>query len=81
MSESLDLCFMPPLILLIVNAHNQKGSSLTREEVESIRDAGVCIALPAGSSRSMAEKRGYEDFSAENVWEDYLAYLDNENNE
>ena len=76
MNEDLELCFIPPLVLLVINAHNKKGSQLTREEVESIRDSGVCIALPAGSGKSMADERGYEDFSPERVWNDYLDYLD-----
>lgn len=75
MNEELELCFIPPLILLVVSAHNKKGSQLTQEEVESIRDSGTCIALPAGSGRSMADERGYEDFNPERVWDDYLDYL------
>jgi len=75
MSEELYLCFIPPLVQLIVSAHDKKGSRLTRDEVESIRDAGTCIALPADSARSMAEERGYRDFNPERVWEEYLDYL------
>lgn len=75
MSEELYLCFIPPLVQLIISAHDKKGSQLTREEVESIRDSGTCIALPADSARSMAEERGYKDFNPERVWDEYLHYL------
>ena len=75
MSTELEICFMPPLVLLIINAHNKKGEPLTQQEVESIRDKGVCIALPAGSKKSMAEKRGYDDFDPDFVWFEYLNYL------
>ncbi|QBH95540.1 hypothetical protein EKN56_03450 [Limnobaculum zhutongyuii] len=85
MEESLELVFMPPLIVLLINAQNNKGEPLTQSEVEAIRDKAVCIALPAGSNAMMAEKRGYDDIDPEFVWQEYLHYLstfsDTEDNE
>ena len=47
-AEALVPVFIPPLRVLLRNAERQKGMPLTEEEVTGIRDAGVCIMLPAG---------------------------------
>jgi len=71
--EPLVITPMPPLVVLLAHHEKQKGAPLTEAEVLSIRDRAVCIALPRSDARQMAEKRGYEDVSLENVWQEWNA--------
>lgn len=38
--------YIPSLVSLLVNAEKQKGSGLTQQEVEKIRDNATCISVP-----------------------------------
>ncbi|MCC8379533.1 hypothetical protein [Xenorhabdus sp. PB30.3] len=73
--EKLELAYVPALILLLVHAQNKKGTPLTREEVEDIRDNGTCIVCPVSVNQAMDEKRGYSDINPDYAWEEWQEYL------
>ena len=49
----------------------KKGSPLTEEEVISIRDQAVVVALRPEIAKGIEEERGYQDISGENCWEEW----------
>lgn len=65
---------IPALGVLLLHLENQKGSSLTEEEVISARDKAVCMMLPLSKKNALDEKRGYRDIDPENVWPEWLAF-------
>lgn len=69
--EPLVPTFVPPLITLLANLEDAKGSPLTQAEVEEVRDRGVCIMLPASKAAAMAEGRGYHDLDPERAWDEW----------
>jgi hypothetical protein len=69
--EPLDLVFVPPLVLLLLNKEKEKGSPLTQTEVESIRDAAVCVSIRRSLARKMEDARGYPDLDAARAWDDW----------
>ncbi len=64
---------MPPLIVMLANMAAAKGSPLTREEVERIRDDCACMMLPAAVASKLAAARGYADINPDRVWEEWQA--------
>lgn len=62
---------IPSLIAMILRAEQDKGSPLTREEVEAVRDKCVCIMMPLSMVAKMAERRGYDDIDPEQAWEQW----------
>jgi hypothetical protein len=46
---------------------------MTRDEVISIRDGGVCVMVPRSVGRKMEQSRGYRDVDPEGCWEDWNA--------
>jgi hypothetical protein len=69
MDEPLIPTPIPALVAILLNREKAKGSPLTQEEVESIRDEAVCIMLPASTKKAMDESRGYEDINPECAWQ------------
>ena len=69
--EGLVPVFVPPLVAILLKAENDKGSSLTEEEVYNIRNKANVIMLPIAAALSMAEKRGYADIDPELAWEQW----------
>lgn len=43
---------IPALVVILLNREETKGSPLTREEVEEIRDKAVCVMLPSSKEKS-----------------------------
>jgi hypothetical protein len=70
--EPLVPTFVPALITLLAQAEREKGAALTRDEVESIRDRGVCIMLPQSEASRMAEASGH-DIDPDEVWAPWQA--------
>lgn len=68
--ESLFPTFVPALTTLLATAERDKGSALTRDEVEAIRDRGVCIMLPASEASRVRGVSG-ADINPANVWEEW----------
>ncbi len=62
---------IPSLVATLLNAEKTKGSPLTREEVEAIRDGCPCVMSPISLVAKMAESRGYEDIDPERAWEEW----------
>ncbi len=61
--------FVPPLRALLEAARDKKGAALSDDEVLSLRDQGVCIAMEPGAVRELERSRGYVDLDAERVLE------------
>jgi hypothetical protein len=69
--EKLVLFFIPSLSAVLLNRERKKGSPLTEEEVISIRDQAVVVALRPEIAKGIEEERGYQDISGENCWEEW----------
>ena len=69
MEEPLIATPIPALVALLLNREKQKGSPLTKDEVEDIRDNAVCIMLPISERKAMDEARGYTDIDLDSAWE------------
>jgi hypothetical protein len=69
---TLVLVFVPSLAALLLRAEEKKGSRLTREEVEALRDGATVVAVPPAVARAMEEERGYRDAQADRCWDDWL---------
>ncbi|WP_337022482.1 MULTISPECIES: hypothetical protein [unclassified Pantoea] len=65
----MSIVFVPPLIALLLSKEKEKGTSLTEEEVLTIRDNATAIAVDNDVAASMAQSRGYRDINPENCWE------------
>lgn len=63
------ILYIPSLVSLLVNAEKQKGSGLTQQEVEKIRDNATCISVPDDLVRGMDPSRGYRDIDPARCWE------------
>ena len=70
-NDQLIIVPVPPLVAVLLNREQQKGSPLTEEEVLAIRDGAECVAMPRDVAAEVAEKRGYDDIDPENAWEDW----------
>jgi hypothetical protein len=68
--EELALFFIPSLSTVLLNRERAKGSPLTEEEVISIRDQAVVVALRPEIAKGIEEERGYRDINGENCWEE-----------
>ena len=56
---------------------NEKGSPLSKEEVESIRDNAVCMTIAKVRLRDMNEKRGFKDIDPDNCYAEWCKYREN----
>lgn len=63
--------FVPALVAILINTEDKKGSTLTIEEVISIRDSASVIMMEMAHAEKMAESRGYHDVDPENCWYDW----------
>ena len=71
MEEELIITPIPSLVATLLNKEKKKGSELTREEVEEIRDQLPCIALTPEKRKKVDERRGYDDIDPEWAWEQW----------
>jgi hypothetical protein len=65
--------FIPPLVVLLEAARQQKGSPLTAEEVEKLRDGAACIAMDPRHARELERTRGYADLDPDRAAECWRA--------
>lgn len=72
----MSIVFIPPLIALLLNKEREKGSPLTEDEVNNIRD-NAAISLDREAALAMAESRGYRDINPENCWEEWIEFKGN----
>lgn len=66
--DRLVLVFIPPLVTILAAAEESKGSPLSEAECTSIRDKSVYMTVRRSVAQEMADKRGYDDIVAEDVW-------------
>lgn len=71
MSDDLILTPVPALVAVLLAKEKEKGESLTRDEVEKIRDQAACIAMHRDAREKVDESRGYRDIDPERVWEEW----------
>jgi hypothetical protein len=71
--EPLVVVPIPALVVVLVQKEREKGAPLSREEVERIRDATVCMTIRQSHAKKMEEQRGYPDINPERCWEDWSA--------
>ena len=62
---------IPALALVLLNKEQQKGSPLTRREVESLGYAARRMTLPRKLALALQARRGYADIDLDNCWEDW----------
>jgi hypothetical protein len=62
--------FIPALRVLLA-AREKEGEALTRQQVESTRDQGACIAMEPRDAQKLERERGYSDLDPELVWEQW----------
>ncbi|WP_394517406.1 hypothetical protein [Pantoea sp. SGAir0175] len=70
----MSIIFVPPLITLLLNRESEKGSPLTEDEVNNIRDDATAISLDSETALAMMKSRGYRDIDPENCWAEWLAF-------
>ena len=73
-TEPLTLDFIPSLVSRLIRAEQDKGKPLEEHEVIQVRDSARVIRVPLAARNGVWIKRGYRDIDPENVWEDWLAY-------
>lgn len=64
---------VPALVVVLDLRTVEKGSSLTRDEVEEARDNCECLILPAMAAKIFQSTRGHADIRPEHVWDDWQA--------
>ena len=64
---------IPALVVVLLNKELEKGSPLTRREVESLRNKTRRMTLPRALALKLQARRGYSDVDLENCWEDWSA--------
>lgn len=69
----LELVFTPALRVLLTALEEKSGEPLTKEQVESIRDDGGCIAMEPRDAQKLERERGYADLDPELAWEQWQA--------
>jgi hypothetical protein len=47
------------------------GQALTKQQVESTRDQGACVAMEPRDAQQLERARGYSDLDPELVWEQW----------
>ena len=62
---------IPALLTLLIDKEIEKGSPLTRREVEALRDKVRCLTLPRSVARKLQAQRGYRDLDLDRCWEDW----------
>jgi hypothetical protein len=65
--------FVPTLRAILEALQSERKKPLTKKQVETIRDDGVCIAMAARDAQRLERERGYADLDAELVWEQWKA--------
>jgi len=71
---SMTIVFIPSLAALLIRAERQKGSLLTQQEVEEVRDNATCVFVPDDIARHLEPSRGYSDIDPLNCWEQWASY-------
>lgn len=62
---------VPALAAVLLAAERTKGTPLTRDEVENIRDNASAIAMTPTDAAKLEQSRGYADIEPERAWEQW----------
>ena len=65
------IIFVPSLSAVLLAKEKEKGSPLSKEEVEDIRNISTCFSVD--STADVEEGRNYKDIDPKNVWEEWCA--------
>src|SRR4051794_32830704 len=65
--------FVPSLVSTLTHHEQVKGSPLTRDEVERIRDEAPSVLVSVETLTELVAERGYQDIDAESCWEEWQA--------
>lgn len=60
---------IPSLVATFLNTENEKGTPLTEDEVNTIRDNATCVMLSLEMVHGLIESRGYRDINPDQAWE------------
>jgi hypothetical protein len=71
MENDLILTPVPALVAVLLAKEKEKDGTLTKDEVEKIRDQAECIAMPLGVRKEVDDSRGYLDINPEHVWDEW----------
>ncbi len=69
--QGLALQYIPSLAAIFLSTEKKKGSSLTREEVEAIRDQASVMAVQPNAAKAVDDQRGYKDIYPPRAWEEW----------
>ena len=71
MDDDLIITPVPALVAVLLAKEKEKGSPLTKAEVEEITDKAECIAMPRHAREKVDASRGYADIDPEQAWEQW----------
>lgn len=71
MEDELIITPVPALVAVLLAKEKDKGSPLTRAEVEEIIDNAACIAMSRHAREKLDASRGYDDIDPERAWEQW----------
>ncbi|MTD26229.1 hypothetical protein [Erwinia sorbitola] len=66
--------YIPSLMELLSDAEQLKGASLTREEVEALRDTAICVSVPDRIACALEPSQNFSDINPENCWEEWSRF-------
>ena len=71
MEEDIIITHVPSLVATLLNKEKEKGTPLTQEDVEEIRDNAPCVAMTPEQRKAVDERRQYDDIDPEFAWEEW----------
>jgi hypothetical protein len=74
MTDELIIIPVPSLIATLISGENRKGSPLTENEVNEIRNNCPSIAMTIDQYNKVSEARGYHDINPEQAWKQWSDY-------
>lgn len=69
--ERLVIVPMPSLVATLLRKEEDKGSPLTEDEVNAIRDKAPAVAVPVSKVSAIEESRGYKDIDPDHAWAEW----------
>ncbi len=63
--------FVPTLHVLLTALEGKYGKPLTKKDVETARNQGVCIAMEPRDAQKLERERGYSDLDPELAWQQW----------
>ncbi|BCQ34590.1 hypothetical protein ERHA54_20650 [Erwinia rhapontici] len=74
MGHAMATIYIPSLMGLLSDAERQKGASLTREEVEALRDTAMCVSIPDRIAFALDPSQNFSDINPENCWDEWSRF-------